>query len=422
MLIYRLLFSIVGPILGFAMLWRMLRGRETFTHLRERLGKHAALPPGPVIWVHGASNGELTAARSLIEAMADLVPDVHVLVTSNTLSARAMVANWDAPHVTSALAPLDFRWMYRSVMRKMDLRAFVLLEADFWPNRLFAARGCGAKTVLIGGRMSGRSFGTWQRLKRLSEQIMTQFDLIMAQDVTSAQRLSDLGGTLSDHLAELKSTYRTDKTPLPFELRRTTWLAASTHDGEDQTLIEAHIAARTTLPDLRMILAPRHPRRAQTIAALAQEAGLSARLRSAERAPNRAQAGGADCEIYIADTLGEMDQWYRAAYACFVAGSLTPKGGHTPFEPAAHRCAILHGPHTDNFTAAYTALNAHKGARAIGTAAQIAQALIELNDAKTHSAQTSAAQTALKHTLALDLVLKPLHGLVSKAGQAERNE
>ena len=177
--------------------------------------------------------------------------------------------------------------------------------------------------------------------------------------------------------------------PLPFP-RAQTLLAASTHAGEEELLLDAFVSARRHQPDLRLILAPRHPRRRDSIEAALAARGIAFATRS------RGQTARADTQAYLADTMGEMPLWYAAAGLCLVGGSLENHGGHTPFEPAACGAAILHGPHVSNFAAAYAALDHAGGARQVDDAAQLASALVALSgDAAAQKALAERATQAL---------------------------
>ena len=136
-------------------------------------------------------------------------------------------------------------------------------------------------------------------------------------------------------------------------------LAASTHEGEEADVLDAWQQARRRAPDLRLVLAIRHPQRGDEVAGLLRHRGIAFQRRS---------DGGSGGDVLLVDTLGEMDRWYAAAGLCFVGGSLTDRGGHTPWEPAAHGCAILHGPHVGNFRDAYAVLDQAGGAVGVDAA------------------------------------------------------
>lgn len=410
MSLYRLLLSVLAPVLVIGLLWRVLRGIETWGDLWQRLGMGAARrDPGDAIWVHGASNGELAAAKPVIEDLLRHAPRSRIVVTSNTVSARQMVQHWDLPQVTAMLAPLDLRWILRRWMKRSGLRNLLLVEADFWPNRIVTARNMGLNTALIGGRISSKSAKGWRKRPELARAMFGSFDLICAQDDVSLDRLKTLGaapqstGPKLNLKALAMGAARVDAVQKADPM---IWLAASTHAGEDAIILEAHQLARTQIRGLRLILAPRHPKRAGEILQIAQGLGLSMIQRS--------HGGTLDDpgDVFLADTLGEMDIWYTASTSCFIAGSLVPKGGHTPFEPAAHGCALIHGPHVENFAEIYAALHDADAAIRVDSADTLAQAVINTIQAP-QTARISRATAVLSQFHGHEEALKAIRDLVS---------
>lgn len=386
--LYRLLLSLAAPILIGALLLRVLKGRETWEDFKQRLGHGRGPFDGPVLWVHGASNGELTAARMLLERLAARFPDLRICVSCNTTSAREMVQGWQMAHVHAQLAPLDLRWCLNRFLAAHKPQAFVLLEADFWPNKQLILSRSGIPAVLVEGRMSRKSAAMWTRFSGLSRPVFDSFSKIWPQSRAAQTRLCALGiaperfGAVLD----LKARYNAKAMqPHPGFERARTWLAASTHDGEDEIILDAHQIALKTHRDLHLILAPRHPKRGNAIAAMITARGFEVARRSRDQAP--------EGSVYLADTLGEMPLWYVSCFACFVAGSLVPKGGHTPFEPIAHGAAVIHGPHTDNFADIYDALNTAQAAHQVSDAQSLACAVLDL--ARPGAAQ-AAAERATK--------------------------
>ena len=386
-MIYRLLLTLAAPILIGALVLRVLRRRESWRDLGARLGLRRC---DAALWLHGASNGELMAARPLIRALSERFSDSRILVTCNTITARRMVQGWDLPNVCAELAPLDLRWSLRGRAHAASLRAFVLLEADFWPNRQAVLARRGIPALLVGGRMSARSARSWGRFGGLGRAVMGSFAQVWPQSEPARDVLMQLGvadAAMADVL-DLKAAYDAGHTPVAKGLERsTTWLAASTHEGEDALVLQAHAIARRTLPGLRLILAPRHPKRGDALADMVRSKGFSLARRSADEPP-----GG---DVYLADTMGEMDLWYASSFACFVAGSVVPKGGHTPFEPLSHGCAILHGPHTETFAGIYADLDTAGGAELIHDADELAHALVALTDQSVAAHRTAQARQVI---------------------------
>ncbi|MBU2959214.1 glycosyltransferase N-terminal domain-containing protein [Paracoccus sp. 1_MG-2023] len=302
------------------------------------------IPDPAAIWVHGASVGELTSARTVIEALASAHP---LIVTANSVTGRDMVQGWGIP---ARLAPLDVPGALQSFLTATRPCLAVTIENEFWPLRSRMLADAGVAQAMIGARISERSWRRWRRMRGIIAPMLARIDALSAQDAGSEDRLLALGlrpGTVVPRL-DLKLLTPASVVPPPEDAARDrTILAASTHEGEDAAILDAFA---TTRGATRLILAPRHPRRAPEIMALIRERGIPATQRSlgADSPPE----GG----VLLADTLGEMPRWYAAAGICIIGGTIVDHGGHTPWEPAAHRCALLRGPHIGNFTEGFAAL------------------------------------------------------------------
>lgn len=342
------------------------------------------------VWLHGASNGELSSVRPVLERMIAARPDLHWLVTTNTETGRDMVAGWGLPRVEAQLAPLDLGWLTRQVLKRRNVIAHITLEAELWPHRVMQTPG---PVVILGARMSAGTARGWARLGRLAQAVLGQVAWVSAQDDASLDRLGALGlpSAARGPVVDMKSFYTpVDVTPPQGIDRESTWLAASTHAGEEDIVLDAHLAARKAEPGLRLILAPRHPRRAAEIRGLIEARGLSVGQRSMGDAPDQG-------EVYLADTMGEMPLWYSACGRVFIAGSLTDRGGHTPYEPAAYGAALIHGPDLRNFAAAYGRLTAAQAARAVTVdAVALAAAVTSLRAPEEQHRMAQAASQALR--------------------------
>lgn len=353
-MIYRVIIALLWP---FALLARLIGG-ESLADLAERLGLGKALG-APVLWLHGASNGELTSARWLVALALEARPDLTVLVTCNTRTARAMVQGWQMPGVTAALAPLDTGLAIRAYVRRHEPLALWSLEAELWPNRFAFCASRGLPVLMLGARMSERSFRAWTRLGGLARSALTGVRYASAQDDASRLRLVALGlpkaaiGPDFDLKAEAVARQPRPQQG-PREQRAGWLLAASTHVGEDEIVVDGFVAARLT----HLILAPRHPSRGDAIAAMLTKRGLDFQRRSQGGLPGAAR-------VLLADTMGEMEEWYARCGICFIGGTLADKGGHTPWEPARHGCALLHGPSRWNFAAPFAAFDAAGAALAV---------------------------------------------------------
>jgi 3-deoxy-D-manno-octulosonic-acid transferase len=372
---------------------RILRGKEHEERNRERLG-HAALarPQGTLIWVHGASVGECIAALPLIDALMK-ARDCTVLVTSGTVTSAKLMAERLPAEAIHQFVPVDTPAATARFLDhwKPDVGLFV--DSDIWPNLILGAHERGVKLALINARMTERSFESWRLVKKTAAAIMSSYQACLAQDDEIGARFRMLGTPNVQVIGSLKA----DAPELPAdsakleELRaaiagRPILLAAQTHPGEEETILPAHDALRRKFPDLLTIIVPRHTQRAGDIAMLCGT--RSNKLRSKGELPDAKTA------IYIADTMGELGQFYRLTRFAFIGGSLIRHGGQNPLEPAKLGCAVLSGPYTYNFTTAYEALFAAQGLGTVNSSSEIVTvATALLNDPAEAARLGDAAKT-----------------------------
>lgn len=364
MFIYRILISLIAPLVALWAVWTAVRGRQPWACLRERFGFGIAVNTAPHIWLHAASNGELASARPVLDAIRTARPDLAVFITCNSISGRALAQRWG---YAAACAPVDLRWAARRVLARRNICALITLESELWPNRHVVAQAQGVPVIMLGARLSAGTAKTWGRFPRVAARMMAAVRLAAPQDEKSAKRLQSLGMSpaVLTGVVDFKSLYQPQQVR-PAAKDGKTWLAASTHEGEEAYVIAAHIIACSALPGLRLILAIRHPRRAAEVGAMLTREGIEFSQRS---------AGGMlrDTEVLLADTLGEMAKWYDVASVAFVGGSLTDRGGHTPYEPLAHGVAVIHGANVRNFDAAYMALDGTDAQACVQDADQMAR-------------------------------------------------
>ncbi|MFZ3581322.1 3-deoxy-D-manno-octulosonic acid transferase [Loktanella sp. DJP18] len=322
---------------------------------RERLG-HAtvARPAGPLVWVHGASVGETLSALPVIAALRDRRDPPTILVTSGTATSAQILTQRLPQGCIHQFAPLDGARALRRFNAHWKPDLLVLMESEIWPQ-MIATAPC--PVVLLNARLSPRALARWRKLGSSASWLLSRLCLITAQTEAVAQGLRDLG-VAPDRIrvgGNLKAAAPPlDADPEAFTAIRTLladrprWLAASTHTGEEAHVLAAHAALLREHSDLCLILAPRHPDRADRIAAQIAQAGLTLTRRSVGESPTS--------QVYLADTLGEMGLWYRAAPITFVGGSLSPNGGHNPWEGAALGCALLTGHYLTNAAQDWQAL------------------------------------------------------------------
>ncbi|NKB27503.1 MAG: 3-deoxy-D-manno-octulosonic acid transferase [Rhodobacteraceae bacterium] len=389
-----------------ALLWAPFLIAKTLFHPRyrrpgalgQRFGRSRAEASGPVLWLHGASNGELTSARALIEQLLSDHPALHILITAHTPTGYDLARGWNINRTSVRLAPYDIAPAIRAILRRWQPIAHITVENEAWPNRILTCRAAGIPCWFVGARLSERSHAGWKRrAPGLARRVFAALDRVYPQDAQSGLRFIDLGvdpdriGTVEN----LKSSVRPAPLPSDFTTlseifkRDRTVFAASTHPGEEEVVLTAFARARTRLPGLRLILAPRHTHRAEEVAELIESSGIAFTRRSTGDLP------GPLTPIYLADSMGEMTAWYRLSGVTFVGGTLVDHGGHTPYEPALEGSAIAHGPHVSNQQDAFAALTRANAALPVTNADELARAFQTLAKPATIRTLANAAEGAL---------------------------
>lgn len=414
MLPYRLLITLLWFPVALILVIRVLRGRETWQDWRERIGWAIPHLSGRRLWVHAASNGELMSVKPLLDRLRVSNPELGLLITTNSTTARALAREWGISGLHARLAPLDTRWAAQRILNRANVAAFMIVESEFWPNRIAAASARDIPILVLGARLSRRSARTWRRMAGLAADLQSRISYLSPQDHGSRRRFLRFGAKTSQMgpVLDLKSLYTAPnvavsraKPPFGFD-PASTWLAASTHPGEDEIVLAAHRSLLRVWPELQLVIAPRHPDRGPEIVRMARMEGLQAALRSDGAEP---RAG----IVYVADTLGEMPLWYALASICFVGGSLAPNGGHTPFEPAAFGCAVLHGPHVRNFQRIYQRLDTCGGAIRVEDADAVHKAVYHLQSPERRDDILHKARSAFETPDALDDVLGRLRAYLT---------
>ena len=373
--LYRALTWISAPLIRGYLDRRREDGKEDPERFDERQGLASRpRPEGPLVWIHAASVGESLSMISLINRLRSERPEISVLITSGTVSSARLLAKRLPADVIHQYIPVDsVPWVRRFLDHwRPDLTLWV--ESEFWPAVLSEVQARRIPAFLMNARISASSLRGWRRAPWMIRRLLKTFDLCMAQTELDADRLRSLGAENVACPGNLK--FAADPLPAdPDKLAildssiagRPRWVAFSTHAGEDEIVAEAHQMLVRNFPDLLTILIPRHPDRAQDILAVLGARDLSASVRS-EAAPLVRETS-----ILLADTIGELGLFFRATDIAFVGGTLVPHGGQNPIEPARLGCAIVHGPHIDNFLAVEGELAAAGASAVARSAEEIAQ-------------------------------------------------
>lgn len=354
--LYTALFYLGLPLVAIR-LW--LRARKAPAYAK-RIGERftyrmPTLQPGG-IWVHAVSVGESIAAAPMIRALLERYPTLPITVTCMTPTGseriQALFAN--EPRIQHCYLPYDLPCAAARFLDRVQPRLAVIMETELWPNHIHQCAKRGIPVALANGRLSQRSAKGYGRFSKLTAPMLAEMSLLAVQTEAEAQRFRDLGARsetvevtgsikfdltidpqLLQRAAELRSQWQAQDRPV--------WIAASTHEGEDEVVLDAHRRLLGRHPDALLILVPRHPERFNSVFDLCQREGFATVRRSTGANVD------AQTSVLLGDTMGELLFLYALADSAFVGGSLMPNGGHNLLEPAALAKPVLSGPHLFNF-------------------------------------------------------------------------
>tara|TARA_R110001583_G_scaffold185625_1_gene345853 strand:+ start:1579 stop:2859 length:1281 start_codon:yes stop_codon:yes gene_type:complete len=376
---YQWLLRLLAP----AML--LLGRKQDPARWKERLGRYSGPLPERPIWLHAASFGEAKAAGVLIDAIRQQGYQGAWLVTTTTRTGGEAIQPFLQDGDRHLYAPIDLDAVVKRALTQIQPRLLIVMEVEIWPNLWAECQRRAIPLVLANARLSGSSCKKYQKfLPKLWRSTLQRADCILAQSEAIAARFTLLGVKAESLQVVGNLKY---SQPLPDDLQiqvadlrqrwggdRPVWLAASTHEGEESIALDCHRALLEHFPSLLLVIVPRHPQRFDRVAELCQKSGLTVQRRS----EGAATAVLADTKIYLADSLGELLNFYAAADICWVAGSFVDVGGHNILEPAACGCPMIVGPDMRNFADAVAEFQANGALLQVGDADALVDALLQL--------------------------------------------
>jgi 3-deoxy-D-manno-octulosonic-acid transferase len=427
LILYNLLLAVCLPVLALAALLRAKYRGRTLERLGLRL-KCLSVRPGPVIWLHALSVGEVSSALPLLKGIRKQLCPAQIVFTVSTRSGKELAETLLRPHVDLILfSPFDLRFAIRRYLDAIRPDIFLLVETDFWPNWLDMLQRRKVPVMLVNGRISGPSFAAYRRFAFFFRPMFRCFNLMSMQTAhdrdkmlalgVPAERLAVLGNLKYDLPAQ-------QATPpdLAAEHGQRVWVCGSTHPGEEEMIFAAFKAVmanpcvhpscaqgRHRGLSLQLILAPRQISRGSELVRLASRYGLEAELRSKG-------IKNAECRILILDTIGELAGCYSLAHLAFIGGSLVDEGGHNPIEAAAQGVPVLFGPHMEDFAEIARDLTACGGAKMVTAESLAKNVAALLADDSLHARMSEAARQLVeqqrggveRHLQAIRLLLENL--------------
>lgn len=345
-----------------------LRNRKYVTGLGQRLGNipYFSRNNQPLIWLHCVSVGETEAARPFVRALRENFPSHQLVISTTTVTGQQVAQRAFANEAAGIFYfPIDWAWVIRRVLNRLQPQAVLIMETELWPNLLRECRRRSIATAVINGRISEKSFGRYRMIRPFMGRILRNLSVAAMQSESDAARLRDLGMSPERVLVtgnlKFDSTANQGDSVLAAALRERFGLtedqqlivAASTHAPEEEIVLAAFQRLNQSLSGtpIRLLIAPRHPERFSEVASLIEATDLTWARRSAEQ-----KDADRSSDVILLDTIGELRAVFSLAEIAFIGGSIAPHGGHNVLEPAVHGVCVITGAHTSNFAAITKAL------------------------------------------------------------------
>ena len=374
-LAYQGVTGLASPFLPILLDKRVKAGKEDPGRLSERRGYASRKrPAGKLIWLHGASIGESQVLLLLFEALREADPDISAIITTQTLTSARMIAAKGLPGLVHQMAPVDTPFATERFLKHWQPDLAVFAEGDIWPNMIMKLDRKRIPRLLVNARMTDKSFDGWMRYKALARKIFAGFQTILAANI----RTSDYLKQFSPKRVKFTGNIKYAAPPLPADEdelaklkgvigARPVLSALSTHEGEEALVLDAYDTLKKTLPELVLILAPRHPDRGDDLEALLS--GRSVYRRSTDVGLKQ------DQDTWLCDTLGELGLWIRLGSVIYLGGGLEGSGvgGHNPLEPLKLDRFTFYSPEVNNFAQEFSIIHRARGADPVTSSGMLAE-------------------------------------------------
>jgi len=350
--------TVLGFLLPFVLIRLFWLGRHNTAYRQrwaERLGyAPAATTAKPLVWIHAVSVGEIQVSRPLVQHIRDNYPQYGIIISTVTPTGEAAARQIYGSSVEHRYLPYDLPFALSRFLRIIRPRVLLVLETEIWPNLYRQCKAAGIPVLLLNARLSEKSLKGYRIFSSLTRDTLNSVSVIAAQSTADADRFIAAGappdrvmvmGNLKFDITIPPSVVeRAEVIRRQFSVNRPVWIAASTHQGEEQIVLDAMTRVLEKVPDSLLIIAPRHPERFQTVSELCVKSGFTT---ACYTDPGSYDTG---TQVLILDILGQLPAYYAAADVTFVGGSLVPVGGHNMLEPSCVGVPVITGPHLFNFT------------------------------------------------------------------------
>lgn len=353
--LYTLIVYLLAPFVLLRLFWLSIKNPAYKTRWQERFGFFSWPDVDkPVLWIHAVSVGEVNAATPIINRLLEQYSHYLILVTTVTPTGAFTIRQHFGEDIRHLYLPYDLPFSVKRFIKTIKPSLLITMETEIWPNLYSICQHSNTPILIINARLSEKSSRGYQLVAGLMKQTLMKVSVIAAQTKKDADRFISFGadqdkvivaGNLKFDITIPHSiSEQAESLKRYFSVNRPIWIAASTQEGEEEVILKAHEMVLKKYPDAILILAPRHPERVNKVISLCDTEGMKYVKRTEQR------SFSPELNVYILDTLGELQLHYAASQLAFVGGSLVKTGGQNMMEPASLGLPVISGPHTYNFT------------------------------------------------------------------------
>jgi len=370
---YRILINLILLLSPIIILIRLLQKKEDPLRFKEKLGFFSKKKlKGKLIWLHGASVGEILSVIPLIEKLEKNKEIKQILITSNTLSSSKILSKLKLKKTVHQFFPIDTNYNTNKFLKHWNPSIAIFIDSEIWPNMITNIKKKSISLILINARITKKSFRKWKFFSVSAKKIFQNFDICLSSSLESEDYLKLLGAKKISYIGNLKfmqSEKTTDELSdniKKFFLTKKIWCASSTHDLEEKICANIHKKLKIKYKNLLTVIIPRHIHRIKKITREIKEMDLKIHLHDSKKKIDK------ETDIYLVNSFGQTQSFFKVCKTVFLGGSIIKHGGQNPLEAAKFGCQILHGPNIWNFKEIYNLLEAHKVSNKITTSNQLA--------------------------------------------------
>lgn len=368
---YSLLLFLLLPFIFLRLFWKGRKAPLYRQRWKERLGILSFSIPPDGIWLHAVSLGEVNAAQPIVQEIQKKFPHLPLLITTTTATGSAQVKRWFGSSVYHSYLPYDLPFFLNAFFKRVRPKLLLIMETELWPNLISCSAEQKIPLLVLNARLSLNSSAYYRLVKPILAPILNKITHIAAQYPLDRERFLQIGADPEkvSVVGSLKfECHLPASIPLKTRFPRPTWIAASTHAGEEEIILEAFKKVKTITPDVLLLLAPRHPERFEAVYKLCEQ----------NFSVSKWTHHSDTTDIIVINTIGELVSLFGIADIAFIGGSLVPHGGHNILEPALWKLPLIVGPYTANFQGIIKEFEQQQAVKIVENAQSLANLIIQL--------------------------------------------